>query len=196
MSQLRLRLSAFHYVLAAYTISRRGIVMRLTKLGLWTMVTALNLCGIGTWLVAPMRAQEGVSGAWSSHNYDARNSRFSPLDQINSSNVSGLTEQWTIEMGGTDVISQATPLVVDGVMYFNAGSKMFAVDGATGKSLWTYQVEPPFPGGVGRGPTYADGRIYAFGDQVMDAIDAKTGQPVLSFGNRGRLRVLNEAVSF
>ena len=170
--------------------------MSLTKLGLWTMVTALNLCGIGTWLVAPMRAQEEVSGDWSSHNYDARNSRFSPVDQINTSNVSGLTQQWTIEMGGTDVISQATPLVVDGVMYFNAGSRMFAVDGATGKSLWTYQVEPPFPGGVGRGPTYADGRIYAYGDQVMYAIDAKTGQLVRSFGNKGRLLVLNEAVKF
>ena len=81
-------------------------------------------------------------------------------------------------------------------MYFNAGSKMFAVDGATGKSLWTYQVEPPFPGGVGRGPTYADGRIYAYGDQVMYAIDARTGQLVRSFGNKGRLLVLNEAVKF
>ena len=170
--------------------------MTLTKLRLWTVVAASSLCGIGTWLAAPMRAQGGVSGDWSSHNYDARNSRFSPLDQITTSNVSGLTQQWTLEMGGTDVISQATPLVIDGVMYFNAGSKMFAVDGATGKSLWTYQVEPPFPGGAGRGPTYADGRIYAYGDQVMYAIDAKTGQLVQSFGNKGRLLVLNDAVKF
>ena len=69
--------------------------MRLTKLRLWTVVTALSLCGIGTWLVAPTRAQGGASGDWSSHNFDARNSRFSPLDQINTSNVSGLTQQWT-----------------------------------------------------------------------------------------------------
>src|SRR2546426_11775614 len=61
---------------------------------------------------------------------------------------------------------------------------------------WAFQCNPAVPGGCVPRPTYADGRIYAFGDQVMDAIDAKTGQPVLSFGNRGRLRVLNEAVSF
>jgi PQQ-dependent dehydrogenase (methanol/ethanol family) len=170
--------------------------MRLTTFGVWTIVTALNLAGIGTWLVATARAQGNMSGDWRSHNYDVRNSRFSPLDQIDASNVSGLTQQWSIEMGAADVISQMTPIVVDGVMYFNAGSKAFAVDGATGTSLWTYQVEPPFPGGVGRGPTYAEGRIYAFGDQVMYAIDAKTGQRVQSFGNKGRLLVLDEAVKF
>ncbi len=170
--------------------------MRLTKLGLWTTVTALTFAGIGTWLIASARAQQGMSGDWSSHNYDARNSRFSPLDQINRSNVNGLTEQWTVEMGAADAISYLTPLVVDGVMYFNAGSNVFAVDGATGKSLWTRHVEPPFPGGAGRGPTYGDGRIYAFGDQVMYAIDAKTGQLVQSFGNKGRLLIADEAVKF
>ena len=56
------------------------------------MVMALSLAGIGARLVAPARAQAPVSGDWSSHNYDARNSRFSPLDQINTSNVSGLTD--------------------------------------------------------------------------------------------------------
>ncbi len=128
--------------------------MRLTKFGSWAIVTALNLAGMGTWLVAQAQPQGGVSsGAWSSHNYDARNSRFSPLDEINVSNVNGLTEQWTVEMGASDAISYLTPLVVDGVMYFNAGSHVFAVDGATGKSLWTRHVEPPFPGGAGRGPT-------------------------------------------
>ena len=169
--------------------------MRLRKARFYTMVTGASLAVLGTWLVATTLAQEG-SGDWPSHNYDGRNSRFSPLDQINASNVSGLTEQWTIQMAGADAISQMTPLVVDGVMYFNAGSKVFAVDGATGKSRWMYEVEPPFPGGVSRGPTYADGRIYAFGDQVMYAIDAKTGLLVRSFGNKGRLYVPNEAVRF
>jgi len=35
------------------------------------------------------------------------------------------------------VIRQVTPLVVDGVMYYDAGSKLFAGDGATGATLWT-----------------------------------------------------------
>jgi glucose dehydrogenase len=160
------------------------------------MVAACVLAASESSWVARPRAQEGVSGDWSSHNYDARNSRFSPLNQIDASNVGGLIRQWTLEMSAADVIAQATPVVVDGVMYLNAGSKLFAIDGATGKSLWMREVEPSFPGGAGRGPTYADGRLYAFGDQVMYAVDAKTGQPVQSFGNKGRLLVPNEAVKF
>ena len=47
---------------------------------------------------------------------------------------------------------------------------------------------------MNRGPTYADGRIYAFAEQLMYAIDAKTGQLVQSFGIKGRLLVADEAV--
>jgi len=140
-----------------------------------------------------------MSGDWLSHNYDLRNSRFSPLDQINTSNASGLTQQWSIETGGADALPQVTPLVVDGVMYYNAGSKLFAVNAATGASLWTYQVNPPFPG-TGRGPSYGDGRIYAYGGtyggNVLYAIDAKTGQPVQSFGSKGRMLIADEIVRF
>jgi len=117
--------------------------MKLAKFRFWTVVTVLSLGGIGR-LVAPTQAQEGMSGDWSSHNLDLHNTRYSPLDQINTSNASGLTQQWSIETGGADALAQVTPLVVDGVMYFNAGSKLFAVNAATGASLWTYQVDPPF----------------------------------------------------
>ena len=61
--------------------------MMLTKFRFYTLVTALSLAGIGTWLVAPTRARGGTSGDWLSHNYDLRNSRFSPVDQINTSNA-------------------------------------------------------------------------------------------------------------
>jgi PQQ-dependent dehydrogenase (methanol/ethanol family) len=160
------------------------------------LVVGVSLAVLGMRLVVPILAQSGAPGDWPSHNYDVRNSRFSPLDQINTSNVNGLTQQWTVQMAAADVIVQMTPVVVDGIMYFNAGSKIFAVDGATGKSLWTYNVDPAFPGSVSRGPIYADGRIYAFGEQVLYAIDAKTGQLVHSFGNRGRLLMPDEAIKF
>ncbi len=160
-----------------------------------TLAAVLSLAGIVAWLVAPVRAQEGPPGDWPSHNFDLRNTRYSPLDQISASNASGLTEQWSIETGGADALAQVTPLVVDGVMYYNAGSKLFAVNAATGASLWTYQVDPPFPG-VGRGPAYGDGRIYAYGATVLYALDAKTGQPVQSFGSKGRLLAADEAIKF
>jgi quinoprotein glucose dehydrogenase len=148
----------------------------------------------------PVRAQGGAQevGArndWRLHNFDLHSSRYSPADEINGSNVGRLTLQWSIETGGSDTITQATPLVVDGVMYFNAGSKLMAVNAATGASIWTYQVTPAFPGN-GRGPTYGDGRIYAYGASIMYAVDAKTGQLVESFGGKGRLQVADAAVKF
>jgi PQQ-dependent dehydrogenase (methanol/ethanol family) len=162
-------------------------------------VTALILTGISMWPVVPTRAQAGAAGDWPSHNLDLRNSRYSPLDQINTSNVGQLKQQWSVQATGKDVIRQVTPLVVDGVMYYDAGSKLFAVDAATGAALWTHQVDPPFPGN-GRGPTYADGYIYAFGGpyggNVLYAVNAKTGQPLQSFGSKGRLLVANEVVKF
>ena len=144
--------------------------------------------GIGT----PTRAQTpGASGAnfdWPLHNLDLRNSRYAPLDEINTSNAGRLTLKWSYDAGAVDNISRATPLVIDGIMYFNAGSKLFAVNAATGKAVWTAQLAPAFPAN-GRGPMYSDGRIYAYGRTVLYAVDAKTGKVLDSFGTKGLLDV-------
>jgi PQQ-dependent dehydrogenase (methanol/ethanol family) len=182
--------------------------MKGATLGFWTIVIAVGVGGVDTWLAAPTHAQGKGSGDWVSHNFDRQNSRFSPLDQINISNVSRLTQQWSIRAGadgksdagitGTG-IRQVTPLVVDGVMYYNAGNRLFAVDAATGASLWTHAIDPPFSGS-GRGPSYGDGIIYAYGGpyggSVLYAIDARSGQPLQSFGSKGRLLVAEEVVKF
>ena len=171
--------------------------MRFIKVPFGVLITSLTLAGVGTWWVMPTRAQVGTAGDWPSHNLDLRNSRYSPLEQINTSNASQLKQQWSVPAKTGDVIRQVTPLVIDGVMYYDAGSKLFAVDGATGAALWTYQVDPPFQGS-GRGPTYADGYIYAYGGpyngNVLYAVNAKTGQPLQSFGSKGRLLVANEVL--
>lgn len=130
---------------------------------------------------------------WTTHNFDTRNSRYAPLDQINTGNAGTLTVKWTFEAPPADNIGRGTPLAVDGVLYFNAGSKLFAVDGVTGARLWITEIDPPFPAN-GRGPTYADGRIYAYGQNVMYAVDAKSGRVVESFGNKGRLLVADAAL--
>jgi hypothetical protein len=85
--------------------------------------------------------------------------------------------------------------VIDGVMYVAAGSKLIAVNAATGAPVWTVQIDPPFPAS-GRGPTYADGRIYAYGRSTLYAVDAKTGKVVESFGNKGQLEVARAALQF
>ena len=160
-----------------------------------TVATVSSLAALILWLVIPVRAQGGAQNDWRGHNFDLRGGRYSPLDEITPANAGRLVQRWAIETGGADAIAQETPLVVDGVMYFNAGSKLTAVNAATGAPVWTYQVTPAFPG-TGRGPAYGDGRIYAYGAQIVYAVDAKTGQLVDSFGSKGRLQIAEAAVKF
>lgn len=181
--------------------------MRGLRFRFGAFATSLIFAAVVMWLAAPTRAQQGPANDWRSHNVDAYNSRYSPLDQINTSNVSRLTKLWSAQPSGAasnagagitgSSIRQVTPLVVDGVMYYNSGNKLFALDAATGASLWSREIDIPFTGS-GRGPTYGDGYIYAFGgtygQNVLYAIDAKSGELLQSFGNKGRLMVADEVV--
>src|SRR5437870_601083 len=159
---------------------------RALKLGL--VIVAIGGTAFGTGAQVRGQAQGQPTFNWASHNLDLRNSRYAPIDDINNGNVGSLVAKWTYNPSAADNISRNTPLVIDGIMYFNAGSKLFALDAATGKQLWVIAVDSPFPAS-GRGVTYGDGRIYAHGQTVLYAVDAKSGAPVESFGNRGRLTV-------
>ena len=161
------------------------------------LAVAAVLCLAVTWRAAPLAAQ-GVGetgGDWPRHNLDEYNSRFSPLTAINRSNVGSLELEWSLQTDVTMRVGEVTPLVIDGVMYFHSGSTLFAVDAATGESVWTFEAEEPFTGG-GRGPAYGDGRIYAYGQTIMYAVDARTGVLVDSFGRDGLLSITNEALTF
>ena len=158
---------------------------------------AALLCLAVAWSAAPLAAQ-GVGetgGDWPRHNLDEYNSRFSPLAGIDRSNVGSLELKWSMRTDVTMRVGEVTPLVIDGVMYFHSGSTLFAVDGATGEPVWTFEAEEPFTGG-GRGPAYGDGRIYAYGQTIMYAVDARTGVLVDSFGRDGLLRITNAALTF
>jgi PQQ-dependent dehydrogenase (methanol/ethanol family) len=161
------------------------------------VVSSLAIAAIA--LGGPTGAQPpagaGANVDWPLHNLDIRNSRYAPLDEINASNAARLAVKWSYDAGAVDNIGRNTPLVVDGVMYVDAGSKLFAVDAATGRLLWNVQIDPPFPAS-GRGPIYADGRIYAYGQSILYAIDAKSGRIVESFGNKGRLEIGRAATQF
>jgi glucose dehydrogenase len=136
-----------------------------------------------------------TSTSWSDHNADLSNTRYSPLDQITAANAGTLVLKWSYEVPKSESIREETPLVVDGVMYFNAGSKLYALDAVTGKAVWTFQIEPSFSGGK-RGPSYGEGNIYAMGPTEMYAVDAKAGKLVESFGDKGVLRIINKALEF
>jgi alcohol dehydrogenase (cytochrome c) len=106
---------------------------------------------------------------------------FSPLSQINRSNVASLQMSWTRGMGPGGQ-QEATPLVYGGVMYIpNPGDLIQAVDARTGTLLWEHKRQLPagVRGATNRaiaiwGTTIVDGSS----DNQMYAIDARTGQPV------------------
>src|SRR5438309_1123029 len=78
----------------------------------------------------PRVPQRGGVEDWPLHNLDLHNSRYSPLEKINVSNADRLAVKWTFSTDKSEGIGSVTPVVVNGVMYFNAGSKLFAVDAA------------------------------------------------------------------
>ena len=143
--------------------------------------------------VVAVAAQKAVD--WPLHNYDVKNTRYAPHQQINTSNVKRLVVKWTFDMPPNAFIASMTPIVVDGVMYFNTGSTLYAIDAATGAPKWTYGYRTSFSGG-GRGPTYGNGVVYAYGAGLLYAVDAKTGKTVESFGDKGALPAAAAALHF
>ena len=106
---------------------------------------------------------------------------YSPLDQINKSNVKNLKLVWSWGMtpGGT---TQETPLVHDGVMYIQNSTHLIqAINAATGQLLWQYQHRLPegvLPNGVRNKAIYGDNLYVATRDAHILAINAKTGKLV------------------
>jgi len=123
---------------------------------------------------------------WLTHGRSYNEQRFSPLKRITDQNVSQLGLAWYYDLD-THRGQEATPIVVDGVMYFtSAWSKVFALNAATGAPLWSYDPKVPGETGVNaccdvvnRGVAIWDGKIF-FGtlDGRLIALDAKTGKPV------------------
>jgi quinohemoprotein ethanol dehydrogenase len=140
---------------------------------------------------------------WALHNLDLAGTRFSPLDQINVGNVASLTPRWLFQYGVIDGVSnQTTPVMVDGVMYLtDPRGSVYAVDAADGHLLWTYDVTAQLGGGARegyvfrhRGVAYADGVIYSAAGSFIFALDAKTGAPIPTFGEKGQASVILDVI--
>ena len=114
--------------------------------------------------------------------------RFSPLDQINKRNVQRMRMAWVHQPGAITQGLQATPIVVDGVMYtIAADNNVFALDAATGKVLWRYTpkldpiVKEVFYASASRGVTVGRGKVYIGSlDGRFIALDQKTGKELWS----------------
>jgi len=131
-------------------------------------------------------AKGGEAGNWLSHGRGYDEKRYSPLKQINDGNVDKLGLAWTHKLD-IDMGVEATPIVVDGVMYTTGPfSVVYALEAATGKLLWKYDPEVPRPmagegccGPVNRGVAVWKGKVYVGTfDGRLVALDAAKGTPV------------------
>ena len=126
---------------------------------------------------------DGEPGNWLAHGRTYGEQRFSPLDTINDGNVANLKLAWYYDTGTRRGL-EATPIVVDGVIYTTGDwSRVYAVDAATGKQLWAYDPKVPREWGVNaccdvvnRGAAVWKGRVYVGTiDGRLIALDAATG---------------------
>ena len=141
----------------------------------------------------------GATGAvgstdWSVTGGDPGNTRYSGLDQINRKNVSALRVAWVyhtgeVSNGGAQI--QATPIVVDGVMYATTPAlAVVALRADSGTLIWRFEsANRARESHVNRGVVYwSDGterRIYCSIGRRLYSLDAGTGRPVAAFGDSG-----------
>ena len=100
---------------------------------------AVVTAAIGVWAQgssSPARNQI-APGDWPNLNRDLAATRFSPLTEINRTNVGSLKQAWNYRLGGG---ATSVPLVVGGVMYASSGPQVGALDADSGKEIWSYTV--------------------------------------------------------
>ncbi len=111
-----------------------------------------------------IRAAEGATNDWPSYGRDYGNRRFSPLTQIDRTNVSRLGPAWTWN-SGINATFQATPIVVDGLMIVSLPfNHVVALDARTGQPRWRYEHRrrewPMCCGPANRGVAVGDGKVF------------------------------------
>src|SRR4029077_20554368 len=133
------------------------------------------------------RIEAAGQNDWLTYHGSYRSYHYSPLAQINTSNVANLAVAWIHIPGRSTRGLQSMPLVADGVLYYTGSySRTFALNGATGEVIWSYfpeldealiarQTHSPYNRGLalGEGKAYVgtmDGRLIA--------LDMKTGNVV------------------
>jgi quinohemoprotein ethanol dehydrogenase len=168
-----------------------------TKISHASLTLALVVAGVcgATWTAGQTIvdgraiADEKQGSNWLSYGRTYSEHHYSPLTRINSDNVRELGLAWSLDLPGERTL-EATPLEVDGVLYFTGTyGKAYAADAKSGRLLWSF--DPDFAHynpqvlrmtmGGHRGVAYWKGKVYvAVVDGRLFALDAKTGKPVWS----------------
>jgi len=172
-------------------VSGRGVIGKLVLAA--AMIAGVSACGnsenSASSVTEEMLAKaDTASGNWLTHGGTHEEQRFAKLTEINAENVGELGLAWSAEFD-TNRGQEATPIVVDGVIYTTtAWSKVYAFDAKTGEQLWAH--DPKVPGEVGfsaccdvvnRGVAVYDGKVFSGTlDGRLIALDAGTGKELWS----------------
>ena len=157
---------------------------------------ALLACGTGS---------EGI-GDWAMYRGDAAGTGYSSVQELTLANVGGLVQAWSyslapaaapagdVEQQTRSARSQATPIVVDGLMVLPAADAVVALDPVTGQEIWRHTVTGGAPSrrGVSYWPGGAGGlapRVILCAGERLHALDAASGEPIPGFGGGGQVDI-------
>jgi quinoprotein glucose dehydrogenase len=173
------------------------------------LVSLVLAIAVLAWVAPRVSGQAGsgfpskANGEWAHYSSDIKGSRYMPLDQINASNFNKLEVAWRFK---TDNLGprpeyklEGTPLMIKGTLYATAGTRraIVALDAKTGEQKWVYSVDEGKRAEMaprvlsGRGLSYwTDGKgddriIYVTIGYRLVQLNAKTGQPISTFGKSG-----------
>jgi glucose dehydrogenase len=149
-------------------------------------------------LIAPVPAQNHLvktsrrNTDWAVYDGGPGGEHYSALRQINRSNVARLVPVWHYDTGDKGNM-ETNPIIVHGVLYaYSPAQKVIALNAATGRRIWQFDSGIPgtqpvravayWPGDSSHGP-----RILAGIMQYLYCLDAKTGRPIATFGDHGRI---------
>src|SRR5215472_1685112 len=154
-----------------------------------------------TVIALPALRAETPAADWPMFNRDLAGTRYSPLTQINTANVSKLQKVWNYAFerpakpikgdSPSELYQEITPIVVSGVMYLPSGDRIVALEPESGKEIWTYELKSGLASF--RGVAYWPGdknnppRIIFTTSRKMMALNARTGKVDPGFGNEGEV---------
>ena len=160
------------------------------------VLLAAAACGGGS--DAPAAGDDAAepTGDWPLYRADPAGTGYSPLAQVNPENVAGLAQAWTYSLraateddAARGPRSQATPIVIGGVMYLPAADRVVALDPVTGQERWRHTPAEGAPSRRGvawwAGGDGLEPRILFTTGLHLHAVDAASGMPVAGFGSSG-----------
>jgi quinoprotein glucose dehydrogenase len=160
-------------------------------------------------LISCTAHKKDVYKSWAVYGGNKENNHYSSLTQIDTSNVTQLQVAWQYHTGDAEQMTQiqVNPIIIDNILYgVSPKLKLFAVDAATGKQKWVFNPVSDtakdirgagyFSMNVCRGVAYyaddTDKRIFYSAGANLFCVDAATGKPITSFGNKGSIDLHND----